>query len=340
MLVRVVPLADCRQAALEFRNANRSAARDDGYIAWRYLSRPAQRGAFVVWLEDEGVRLAAATVAPHDVLLNGSARQVGIVGDISVAAAARGRGLARPLLEAVVKESAAVLDGLLVMPNPPVFSALRSVGWRDVAGLARYVRFIGAGAGGSGGPKGSIRRLVRGTLAGATSMLDVLRGAGVPDDFRLEPRDGLPLEYAAFWGRVAGSAALIASRAPAYLEWRYLRHPLYRYTLLVLTERGELRGYAMTRRDGGDLWVDDWLVSDERAGLALGQRLVERARRTNEAATLQTRTADTSAATIPWGRLGFMKRSDTQHVFVAGRWQDEAATNAQAWRLTPGDKDV
>jgi hypothetical protein len=236
-----------------------------------------------------------------------------------------------------------VLDGLLVMPNPPVFSALRSVGWRDVAGLARYVRFIGAGAGGSGGPKGSIRRLVRGTLAGATSMLDVLRGAGVPDDFRLEPRDGLPLEYAAFWGRVAGSAALIASRAPAYLEWRYLRHPLYRYTLLVLTERGELRGYAMTRRDGGDLWVDDWLVSDERAGLALGQRLVEWARRTNEAATL-TRTA--ARAPRPFlGSPRIRQRSDAARVRrrpLAGRGRDQRAGVApharRQRRLTQGSR--
>jgi hypothetical protein len=335
---RAVPLAECLPAALEFRNANRPAARDDSYISWRYLQRPSQQATFVVWLEESGARVAAATVAPHDFVVGGEARRIGIVGDISVAAAARGRGLARPLLESVVSESAGKLDGLMVMPNPPVFSALRSAGWREVAGLPRYVRFVGAGPAGAGGVKGIARRLARAAFAGAVSLLD--RNVSIPSGFRLDVQTTLPRDYAAFWEETSRSHALIGSRAPEYLEWRYLRHPIYRYTFLVLTGPGGTQGYAMTRQDGADIWVDDWLVKDEHAGAALGAALLAWVRRGSSAATLQTRTADTTAATIPWKRLGFLRRSDTQAVFVAGAWRDQAAERAPAWLLTPGDKDV
>jgi hypothetical protein len=128
------------------------------------------------------------------------------------------------------------------------------------------------------------------------------------------------------------------ARDAAYLEWRYLRHPIHRYTPLALTADDELRGYAMTRLVADELWIDDWLVDGEAAGAALGALLVEWAHRSAAATTLQTRTG--SVSTVPWSRLGFMRRSDSQSVFVTGAWERDARAHFGAGHFTPGDKDV
>src|SRR5262245_20801351 len=104
MSIHVEPLADCLPAALALRNASRDSARDERYMRWRYLERPGPAPTMVCWWRENGENLAAATVAPHEVFVEGRPRRIGIVGDISVASAARGRGLAAQVMEAVSRQ--------------------------------------------------------------------------------------------------------------------------------------------------------------------------------------------------------------------------------------------
>jgi GNAT superfamily N-acetyltransferase len=331
------PLADCVAQALAMRNASRGTLRDESYLRWRYLDRPGPAPAFVVWLREGAENLAAATVAPHEVHVDGQRVAIGIVGDISVAPAARGRGLAARLMEGVALESRS-LDGVLVMPNPPLHGTLRKSGWHEMAGLVRFVRYVSA-------PQGATPRAVTQLLArGASSLLgasQALRRRSRLAAFRLEERSDLPSDYPEFWARAAAAAPLIGSRAPAYLHWRYFAHPLHRYRFFELREGAQLAGYAFARSDGEALWIDDWLALDVKNLDILGAKLLER-ERARGCVSIHTRAQARGVASIPWRNLGFLSRSDTQAVFVTGRWAARAESHARNsdGYFTPGDKDV
>jgi L-malate glycosyltransferase len=335
--VIVEQLSDCLAPALAMRNANRQSLRDESYLRWRYLSRPAEP-AFVVWLREGAENLAAATVAPHEVLLRGRKLSIGIVGDISVAAAARGRGLAGELMRAVLTGTRH-LDGVLVMPNPPLHSTLRANGWREVAGLARYARFTRAADPSASLARGASRRLV-GNVSRLLAFPAALRRAPVLDEYRLDTRPELATDYAPFWERIAAQVPLAISRSSEYLQWRYLRHPLHRYAYHELRRGPALAGYAFTRQEGGDLWVDDWLVAEPQAGDALGALLFAWAANQPGVLSVQSRTAHTRSPSIPWQRLGYLRRRDVQAVFIGGKWNVDGVTDPEDWCLTPGDKDV
>jgi GNAT superfamily N-acetyltransferase len=330
------PLAECLAAALAMRNASRATVRDESYLRWRYLDRPGPAPAFVVWLREGADHLAAATVAPHVLLLDGQKLSIGIVGDISVAPAARGRGLAVQLMDAIAREARA-LDGVLVMPNPPLHGTLRKAGWRELPGLVRFARFVGAMPGMT--PRALARQLARGasSLLGLPAALRRGRHA----DFRLEERSDLPADFAEFWARACVAAPLIASREAAYLRWRYFAHPLHRYRFFELREASRLAGYAFARSEGEELWIDDWLALGVKSFDILGARILER-ERARGVASIQTRTQSRGAASIPWRNLGFLQRSDVQALFVTGRWAERAQAHAgkNAGYFTPGDKDV
>ena len=331
------PFVDCVAEALAMRNASRGTRRDESYLRWRYLDRPGPAPAFVVWLREGAENLAAATVAPHEIQVDGQRLAIGIVGDISVAPAARGRGLAAQLLEAVALESQS-LDGVLVMPNPPLHATLRKSGWHEMAGLVRFVRYVGA-------PPGATPRAFTQLLArGASSLLGAapaLRRRSRLVGFRLEERGELPADYPEFWSRASAAAPLIGTRAPAYLRWRYFAHPLHRYRFFELREGAQLAGYAFARSEGEELWIDDWLALDVKNLDILGAKLLER-ERARGCVSIHTRTQAHGVASIPWRNLGFLSRSDTQAVFVTGRWAARAESHARnsAGYFTPGDKDV
>lgn len=318
------------------RNASRTTVRDESYLRWRYLDRPGPGAAFVVWLREGAENLAAATVAPHELRLDGQKLSIGIVGDISVAPAARGRGLAVQLMDAVAREARS-LDGVLVMPNPPLHGTLRKAGWRELPGLVRFARFV------SSPPGVTPRSLSRLLARGASALLGVPAALrrGRQADLRLEERSGLPADFAEFWARASASAPLIGSREPEYLRWRYFSHPLHRYRFFELREGARLAGYAFARSEGAELWIDDWLALDVKSFDILGARILERERELG-CESIQTRTQAQGAASIPWRNLGFLRRSDVQALFVTGRWAERAQAHAgkNAAYFTPGDKDV
>ena len=242
------PLADCVAEALAMRNASRGALRDESYLRWRYLDRPGPAPAFVVWLREEAENLAAATVAPHEVQVDGQRLAIGIVGDISVAPAARGRGLAARLMEAVALESRS-LDGVLVMPNPPLHGTLRKSGWHEIAGPGafRSIRERAAGR--------DATRLPQLLARGASSLLGAapaLRRRSRLAAFRLQGAQRPAFRLSRFWSRASAAAPLIGSRAPAYLRWRYFAYRCIA-TVFELREGAQLAGYAFARSEGEEL---------------------------------------------------------------------------------------
>jgi hypothetical protein len=75
----------------------------------------------------------------------------------------------------------------------------------------------------------------------------VARVSGSLGRMRIETQWPDPLEINGMFSAACGHQ-VVGIRSAEYLEWRYLRSPVFRYNVLFLREKGELSGYFVTRR--------------------------------------------------------------------------------------------
>lgn len=130
-------------------------------------------------------------------------------------------------------------------------------------------------------------------------------------------------------------------RSAAYLNWRFLSHPLLRHEMMTVRNQGKLVGYAVFTQTGEDATLIDLFgFPDQNILRGLVQSLF---------AQLRKRGVVMISAPIysshPWmsmlGDLGFKKRETTPVVIHwAPRLRNQATTNSAAtWCLISGDRD-
>lgn len=337
----LIPLRECFDDALAFRNANRTEARDARYLTWRYLARPCSAGAYVAWMWSGGKPVAAATMAAHDFACRGESLRLGVIGDISVSTEQRGRGLGRALLEKLRESAESVVAGCVVLPNEAVLSALRRAEWEEIGELRRSARVLRAPSPEDGAALP--RRLIKRSLAGTLALVDAARGLRRERSLELVPVPSSDPGLAALWDQVRSSGCFAAVRDAAYIQWRYEDHPIYRYELLALRIGGKTRGYAVLRRDERIAWIEDAIAVDRRAAAALALALVERAAATPELLELHVRYSSTAPPGVPWWRFGFVPRPDRQAILGTGAacpGRGEGRNARASLYAAAGDKDV
>ncbi len=324
-----VPLADCLTEAMTFRNSNRGETRDREYFEWRYLARPCDRPAVVVWARLAGAPVGAVTVAGHDFELLGREAVLGVIGDISVSAAHRGAGIGGALLAAVRSASRERFAGCIVMPNPPAVGPLRRAGWVPVAETRRRAKLLAGD--GSAHP---LARWVPTLLAGGERLLR----KRFANEFTLEEE---PEPWAAvdtIWQRSAARTWVVSRRSSRYVRWRYFEQPAA-HRLWLLRRAGEPRGYVVTRRDHKVLWLEDLLTLSSADTAALLVKLLDAERRAGHGGSVHVRCATPPEVAPPWSILGFVPRHDPQ-IVMAVDLGEAAGVAAERWFLTAGDKDV
>lgn len=335
--------ATCKDWLMDFRNANRATPRDAGYFEWRYRKRPAGAEAVIVWAENEaGSVIGALSLIPHPFLLDGRACLVGILGDVSVAPAARGRGIAQRLLQALAAVPAVKeLAGCLVLPNEEAARPLRKTGWREIGEIARYVKFIDIAP--------HLTRLPAPLRQAVTPVLNAALRWVFP--MPLPPDAGsfatgivaeADARFDVLWQRIAHSGMTAAARSGRHLAWRYLQHPSGKYRIFTLARAGELCGYVVYHLDGRECQVDDFLY-DEAACQPwhfLGF-FVRHVRSLKGVSTISLRRSPADYCPLPLRRAGFLRRRDTQAVMVlAGEGRPAGFLDGSRWFITAGDKDV
>jgi hypothetical protein len=338
----LVPLRECLDDALTFRNVNRGEPRAAEYLKWRYLARPCAIAPHVVWLNAAGRRVAAATVAPHDFAFRGDIAPLGIVGDVSVASSERGRGTAGLLLQHVSAASRSLVPGCIVLPNDAFERTLRRSAWKELGALQRGTRVLRASPS-APGPASLARRAIKHALARALRVVDAVQRRSIRGPIELAPATAGDSGVAELWQRVRAGPHLLAARSAQYLEWRYVRHPIHRYELLALRRGAETAGYTVLRTDGRIVWIEDAIAVDEASAAALALELIARAAATTDVVELHARYSSTWLPGVPWQRFGFVRRPDRQPIFGVGA----ASTSDPGADLTHaalyaagGDKDV
>jgi hypothetical protein len=165
------------------------------------------------------------------------------------------------------------------------------------------------------------------------------------------PVAGFGTEFDRLWASIAPSVAVGLVRDAAYLNWRYVANPAYRYHRLALHDAGRLRGLVVgsARRIFG---VDAMLLVDLVAeggepaiGAALLHALVADARR-QDLGMIAALAIPGSILFTVLRRCGFVRvpgRLDPRPFRTAGVVFDPTsgrASNPAAWYFSWGDTDV
>src|SRR3972149_2265887 len=109
----------CRAHFIQFRNANRDADQREAYFDGRKANRPGGPQPIIVWAETvEGKRVGSLSLVPHHYLINNAISLVGVLGDISVERAWRGKGIAKRMFGFLAKlEEVRPFAACIVLPN-------------------------------------------------------------------------------------------------------------------------------------------------------------------------------------------------------------------------------
>ncbi len=165
--------------------------------------------------------------------------------DLIGAPETRGAGVGPLLISAAVRESQKPF--LIAGLNEVSYSLFRRMGFLDLGKIPLYIKVYHPGRfANSFGWPGWVRQAAAMSIQVAQDLRTSrsrVRGDGV--SFKvLEQFDG---RFDRLWERLEPSFPCTVSRDNATMNWRYFRHPRYRYTVLVAVQDSLWKGVAVVR---------------------------------------------------------------------------------------------
>jgi GNAT superfamily N-acetyltransferase len=324
---------------LSLRNANRERPETLEYLRWRYERVPGCPESCVYWLLSgaECIGMASAIFRPY--YLDGRREPVAVIGDISLDARWRGRGLGRTLLRFMTThlEQHYPAHAALVIPTESARRALEACGWRTAGTLSPLVYVLE--------PATYLNPLVR-SAALARVLGASIRSWGKGWVSRYAPRrgslhlsDDLPELPDPPPGQKTPQGIAVRDLSAPLLEWRYARHPHTRFTFACLQVGGAVKALLVfeDRTLDGCCTIYDLLAEtaeDLRGLLALFiLQMLCSGRFTTLRAALD---ADHPARSC-LRRLGFVGRPDDAVFQVHSA---SSVAEGLQWRISQGDKDT
>lgn len=336
----VTGFAGFEQQILRLRNSNRENPETLEYLRWRYESAPEDPPPCIFWLrgpDGQLLGMAAAIFRPYH--LHGARLPVAVIGDISVDARYRGRGLGQMLLRYMTDFlDAHFPHGLaLVIPTDSARRTLARVGWSTAGELSSQVYILDAAP--------YLQRILRYPPL-ARGLARALRG-GANQLARRHLKAGGALTLAsapdaatyAFLGQLAQGQALARDLKPGSLEWRYVRHPHSRFTFATYQLAGVVRGLLVFEDTtlSGTCSIYELFAQEERDMCAMLAHFVLRSAAIGGLGTIRVTLDSAHPARTALRRAGFVDRPAEAIYQVHSR---NGNAERALWRITQGDKDT
>jgi len=257
------------------------------YCDWQYEKSPAGTAVIRVAREPESRRVVGQyLVVPIWMQVAGRKILTALSLNTLTDAEFRGRGIFTALAELVYKDCAdRAVACTYGFPNEASYPGfLKKLAFKDLGNVPLLVSPLNWGP--------LVRRSSKlgwlAPLAGlAGAVVQPARRAlrGQPDDrgFRVREITEFDVRFNAFWDRAKRRYSVMVTRDAAYLNWRFLRIPMRKYTVLAAESDAGVLGYLVWRRhelqgvEAGlivDFFVDGSETGD-RAGVALARKAVE-----------------------------------------------------------------
>lgn len=316
---------------------------DGSRFDWLYRDNPHGRAHVWVAMETNNQTIVGMAGAfPRRIYVNGRLVLAWVLGDFCINARYRSLGpalqLQRACLAGVETNGVAFCYDFPSEDMMAVYKRLRIVPCGYMFRLAKPLRVDGAVA-----KVVKVPRVARGLSAVPNFMLELR-------ERRPQPRGAVTIslhqgdcgeEFSTLACKIGSHYGVCMQRSAAYLNWRYLANPLYRYELLVARRDDILLGYACFAQDGAKATLAD-LFGIQDATL-IGGLVAE------VAALLRKRGVVTVTAPLfeshPWlallQNLGFRRREAKPVVWYAPTSSPSlrSAVEGLNWYCMQGDRD-
>lgn len=328
---------------IDFRNLNRDDVRDETYFDWRYSKRPNDSEPIIVFARGERDEIIGSfSIIPHRYAIDNSTRCLGVVGDISVRQEFRGKGIATKMLAYIDKiEELRKCECNIVLPNIEASIPLQRTGWRRVSSLQRFVKVIDTNY--LFEKKAGLSLFGTFFSGVADKILDIIsEKKEIPEAFSFRITGRVNEEFDSLWDNLDKRGLIIGFRNRAYLEWRYLSHPLVEYKVFSFNKNGELCGYIVFHSIEERVFqIDDILCSDFKKDIGyLFSSFFKYLRCEEKAALLFFKANDNHLINSRLKKHGFIKRDDQDFMIYPWNRGDALIHNGANWFITAGDKDI
>lgn len=336
----VTTFGESEPQILQLRNANRERPETLDYLRWRYERARGCPDPCIYWLlssAGEHIGMASAIFRPYYV--DGRREPLAVIGDISLDARWRGRGLGRTLLRFMTShlKQHYPRQAAFVIPTESARRALAACGWHTAGTLSPLVYVLE--------PASYLKSLVRYTPL-ARALAVPIRSCShlwvsryVPRHASLHLSDSLADLPGPLPRQTALHGIAVRDLSAEMLSWRYERHPHTRFIFASLQDGGLVK--ALLVFDDctldGSCTIYDLLaqtVEDLRGLVALFILYTLSLRRFT---TLRGALDARHPARSCLRRLGFVARPDDA-VFQV--YSASGVAEGLQWWISQGDKDT
>lgn len=273
--------------------------------------------------------------------VNGRLESVAVIGDISLDARLRGRGLGQQLLMGLSRDFVSRTSNhrALVIPTEAARRSLDALGWRSAGRLIPYVCLLN--------PSMRLARILRNKIV--VDVLSVLTRSSLSMVAKLQARNGFSIHIAddfdstfdGLWACLPKAGLIMSDRSFKTLAWRYRDHPNLCFHVARFVYRGELRGYVIFKSElmERECTIHDIVVADEgdlpcMLSLFLGYCIEH-----GGVDCIRLVLSEYHPYVRKVWRLGFVPR-ELQGIFQVLDPPFPDSSIMEPWCLTGGDKDI
>ena len=327
---------------LRVRNTNRSIAQTHKYLEWRYAKSIDLPEPLVFWIRaTSGEAVGMASMIFRRYWMNNNPIYLGVIGDISLNADLRGKGLGKQLLEYIKQYLVINMPDMaaFVIPNEAARRSLMSAGWEFGGKFVPYVLPFRPAeklllAFGNGYLANHVAELIK-------SLISLLARLHIRKGYTMQLVDKLDDSFGALWNAISKDNLILSDRGCEALTWRYVKHPNDKFGIAKLHKKGELVGYLIFTSSELDrtFYIYDLIVKDRKDLLRMLALFVIQLIQYSGFNAIRLVLNDKHPYCGNLWKLGFIRRKDQGTFYIY--WPNGFAhTLTSTWALTFGDKDV
>jgi GNAT superfamily N-acetyltransferase len=274
-------------------------------------------------------------------LVNNKAVYLCVIGDISLDASLRGKGLGRWLLAYIRQYVGQNLPGrpAFVIPNEAAHKSLISAGWEIGGKLVSYVLPLA--------PTEELslalgnRFLAKHIAWLINKFMSIIAQLHIRNGYSLQWVSELDSSFATLWNAIPKENLILSDRGIEHLTWRYLHHPRNKFHIVKFLKRDELVGYLIYTLSQSDnvCHIYDLIVREQKDLLCMFSLFQIQSIRHGSLSMIKLVLNDKHPYRKTLWKLGFIPRSEqgTFDVFWPTGFAQKDSLN---WSITLGDKDV
>jgi len=331
---------------LNMLNRNRTVRVEQNRFEWLYLDNPQGKArAWIVVDEKTDTAVAFTSVLPRMVKVDGKEILCWNCCDFSVDKKFRTLGVAVKLRR-MAKEGVdnGEIEALYAHPNDRMKLIHDRVGHPCIGKMNRYVKVL---RGDRYLKKVARSRLLLSLANPIVNFFLKVKDLSVTIDKHYTSETLVDKPYDSEYDRLFEQASeaykIIGDRRSAYLNWRYIRNPLYRTERIIIRDNGKLAGYVIFYIEDGIAVLKDILcTADDKAMSTLMGSWIKLLRRRG-VDSISIGIMDKNPLISKLKKIGFRQRTDGSSVYAyAGEDTDIGSlwTNGSNWYMTVGDRDV